>query len=176
MEQISLENIKDIFTILAILAAGIWTFYRFGITREKHPKLQFDLDLNVLGRTEKDYIVQLVAIVENKGLTRQYIDDFKFNVLCFNDDMPVDISDDKINYQLKFEPKYMKTDWFLSKHQHFVDGGITHKFRYVTVLPRETSYAMIYSKLYDKKKGFPKKVGDRYYIMKTFNLKTAVVS
>jgi hypothetical protein len=74
--MISIENIKDILTIIAIIAAGFWTYYRFGITRERHPKLQFDLDLKVLGKTDRHYIVQLIAIVENKGFTGNTFSDF----------------------------------------------------------------------------------------------------
>ncbi len=75
MKSISLEDIKNLITILAIFAAGIWTFYRFGINRERHPKLQFDLDMEVLGKTDKQIFVQIIAIVQNKGLTSQL---FKF--------------------------------------------------------------------------------------------------
>src|SRR4030095_14385519 len=97
------EDLKDIITILAILAAGLWTVYRFGITRERYPKLQFDLDLIITGKTDKYYILQLIALVENKGLTRQYIRDFKFNLLYFNNDTEVDCRHKTINKQLKFK-------------------------------------------------------------------------
>ncbi len=77
------EIIKNVVTTIAILIGGAWTIYRFGINRERHPKLQFDLLLNVLGKTEQHYIVELTATIENKGLTRLYIEDFIFHLLYF---------------------------------------------------------------------------------------------
>jgi hypothetical protein len=172
MESLSIENIKDILTIVAIIVAAIWTYYRFGITRERHPKLQFDLDLNIIGKTDTHYIIQLVAIVENKGLTRQYIKDFKFHILYYNHNMPINCDDESINKQLKFEYELKNRDWLDAELPPFVDGGMTHKFRYITVLPIATEYVMIYSKFMDPKKTLFKRKPDLYHISSTFNLKS----
>jgi hypothetical protein len=171
MPSFSLEEIKNIITILALIAAGIWTFYRFGINRERHPKLQFDLDLEILGKTDRHYIVQLIAIVENKGLTRQYIHDFKFNLLYFNNKFPIDCEDVDINYQLKFKNFINARDWLRPRNAPFVDGTITHRFTYNTVIPTEAEYLMIYSKFRDPRRGLFRKTSDKYHISKTFDLK-----
>jgi hypothetical protein len=160
------EISKNIITGLAIILAGIWTIYRFGINRERYPKLQFDLELNVLGKSKHNYIVELTAVVENKGFTRLRIDEFEFHLLYFDDETKIDTSDVKINNQLKFNYAIRNGQWVKQKHIPFVDGGIVQKYRHVTVLPDSAKYAMIYSKFKDPKKT---SIGI-YHIEKTFSL------
>ena len=141
MGNLSVENIKDILTIIAIIVAGFWTYYRFGITRERHPKLQFDLELEVLGKTDQHYIVQLIAIVENKGLTRQYIRDFKFSLLYLNKNCEIDLTDENINHQIKFTSIFKSKSWLTQKSSTaFVDGNIKHQFTYNTVIPGDDDF------------------------------------
>ena len=80
----STSDISSIVTTVALLIVGVWTLYRFGISRELYPKLQFDLDLRHLGNSGDKTIVELVAVITNKGITRQYIHDFKFNDCYLN--------------------------------------------------------------------------------------------
>src|SRR5688572_18861206 len=172
MSSISIENIKDILTIIAIITAGFWAYYRFGITRERHPKLQFDLELEVLGKTDQHYIVQLIAIVENKGLTRQYIHDFKFSLLYLNKNSEIDLTDENINHQIRFTSILRSKSWLTQKTSTpFVDGNIKQQFTYNTVIPADADFVLIYSKFRDPKKRSFKKPGDMYHITKTFDLK-----
>ncbi|MDQ3017209.1 MAG: hypothetical protein M3R25_10900, partial [Bacteroidota bacterium] len=79
----TIQEISSIITISAIILAGIWTLYRFDLTRERYPKLQFELGMNKLGQSRDKNIVEFVATITNKGLTRQYIRDFRFRVLYY---------------------------------------------------------------------------------------------
>lgn len=89
-------EISSLVTILALLLAGVWTLYRFGISREQYPKLQFDLHLNQLGTSRDKRVVKLVATITNKGIARQYIHGFRFNILTFDDNTPFVMTDARI--------------------------------------------------------------------------------
>jgi hypothetical protein len=166
------EIIKNIITAVAIMIAGIWTIYRFGINREKYPKLQFDLDLQVLGKEAEYILIELTAILENKGLTRLYIKDFTFNLLFLKENAPIDLSDEKINSQLKFNYAIQKKAWVKDEHNPFIDGGIIQRYRYVYAIPHTAKYAMIYSKFRDTKKSSEEK----YYLQRAFNLSQFIPS
>lgn len=173
----SISEISSIVTIVALLLAGIWTLYRFGIAREQYPKLQFDLHLNQLGASRDKQVVELVATITNKGIARQYIRDFRFNILTFDDLTPFDMSDGKIENRLKFN-KLNKSPtpdakgelkWIDSKYPVFVDGGISREFRYVTALDKEVRFVMIYSKFdHEEKRWFYKDRAEHYRLSKTF--------
>ena len=62
----SLPEISSLVTILALILAGVWTLYRFGIAREQYPKLQFDLKVKSLGISRDKKIVELIAVITNK--------------------------------------------------------------------------------------------------------------
>ena len=174
----SISEFSSLFTILALVLAGAWTVYRFGIAREQYPKLQFELQLNKLGTSRDKVIVELIAVITNKGIARQYIKGFRFNILTFDDEMPFDLSDPRIEKRLKFK-KLNKAEnqdtkgelsWIDSKYPVFVDGGITREFRYVTALDKDVRFVMIYSKFDHENKRWYMKTSEHYRISKTFSL------
>lgn len=167
----SIAEFSSIVTTLAILLAGLWTLYRFGISRERYPKLQFELDLRHLGNSGDKTIVELVAVITNKGITRQYIHDFKFNILVFNEDMPFDQSDEKIEKRLKFKDLEKGLNWDDPKHTPFVDGGMRREFTFVTAFENNVHLVMIYSKFKEVKRGFFSSRPEQYHISKTFSIK-----
>jgi hypothetical protein len=153
----NIEFIKNFIEILAILIGGGWAFWRFILQREAHSKIQFNLDLRVLGIQKDKYIVEIIAIVENKGLVRHYINDFRFDLLYLSKEHKVIEGDRKINRQVQFiklinKRYWIPPDWYYS----FIDPGITQNYTYVTHLPIESRYALIYAlfKYPDKKSGF----------------------
>lgn len=129
----NIAEIQSLITIIAIVLAGAWTLFRFGIAREQYPKLQFELQLNKLGTSRDKIIVELIAVITNKGIARQYIKGFRFNILTFDDEMPFDMSDPKIEKRLKFKKLNKggqqdtkdELNWIDSKYPVFVDGGIS---------------------------------------------------
>lgn len=164
-------NFQDLYSIIAIIAivtAGFWTLYRFGISREQYAKLQFDLALNQLGNSRDKHIIELAAIISNKGIARQYIRHFRFNILTFDDTMPFDLTDLKIEKRLKFHELDSGLRWVSSEHPAFVDGGITQQFTYVTAIDANVKFVMIYAKFDHLTKLLGKDRSEHYRISKTF--------
>ncbi len=166
----TLDNLSHLITIFAIITAGIWTLYRFGISREQYPKLQFDLSLVQLGLSRDKQVVELVAVITNKGIARQYIHNFTFNILTFDDSMPFDIADPKIEKRLRFQEQGKGLNWINSKYPAFVDGGMSQEFTYVTAVDKSVRFVMIYSKFdHESKRSFMNR-SEHYRISKTFAL------
>ena len=174
----SLNDLQSLITITAIILAGAWSLYRFGLSREQYPKLQFELQLNKLGMSRDKLIVELIAVITNKGIARQYIKGFRFNILTFDDGSPFDMSDPKIEKRLKFNKLNKGTEdskgelsWIDSHYPVFVDGGISREFRYVTALDKDVRFVMIYSKFdHEDKRWFTKNQAEHYRLSKTFTI------
>ena len=164
----SLPELSSLITIFALILAGAWTVFRFGIAREQYPKLQFDLSLNQLGISRDKHIVELVAVITNKGIARQYIHQFRFNILTFDDTMPFDTMDPKIEKRLKFNDLEKGLRWASSEHPAFVDGGMSQQFTYVTALDKEVRFVMIYSKFDHESKLKWLNRSEHYRISRTF--------
>ena len=165
-----LEKLTSLIPVLAIILAGGWALYRFIIAREQYPKLQFNLDLNQLGMSRDKHIVEFIATITNKGIARQYIRNFTFNVLTFNDSLPFDLSDTSVEKRLRFHTFDKGLSWISSQHPAFVDGGISQQFTYVTALDANVRFVMIYSKFDHDHKRWMWKSSEHYRIAKTFAL------
>lgn len=176
----TLSDLQSIFTMTAIILAGVWTVYRFGIAREQYPKLQFELQLHKLGMSRDKHIVELIAVITNKGIARQYIKDFRFNILTFDDQTPFDMSDTRIEKRLRFnkintahdQQSKGELNWIDSKYPVFVDGGISREFRYVTALDKDVRFVMIYSKFDHESKRLGMGRSEHYRISKTFAIES----
>lgn len=142
----TIQEISSLITIIALFTAGAWTLFRFGIAREHYPKLQFDLNLHQLGMSRDKHVIELVATITNKGIARQYIRHFRFNILTFDDNMPFDMEDTKIEKRLKFHELEKGLRWVNSEHPAFIDGGLNQDFTYVTALDKDVRFVMIYAK------------------------------
>ncbi len=139
------EILKNILTSVAILIGGGWTFWRFILQREGHSKIQFNVDFRIIGVHKDKYIVEVVAIVENKGLVRQYVNDFRFDLLCLSDKQDIIDGDDRINRQVLFKKIIDKRYWIPPDWcNSFIDAGVIQYYTYTTSLPNDAKFALVY--------------------------------
>ncbi|MEO6131002.1 MAG: hypothetical protein ABIQ02_04080 [Saprospiraceae bacterium] len=162
------QDLPSFITAVTVVCAGAWSLFRFGISREPYPKLQFDLELNQLGKSRDRNIIELIATITNKGISRQYIHLFKFNILVFDDTMPFDEGDSNIEKRLKFLELEKGLNWVSTKHPTFIDGGMSHRFAYVTSIDERIRFVMIYSKFDQDEKRWGMKRSEHYRISKAF--------
>ena len=185
------EIVENLMTAIAILIGGGWTIYRFGIFREGHPKLQLDIELSLTGLHKDKYIIELCAIIDNKGLIRQPIKEFRFDLRALLSTTPVNIDNNWINYQIEFSKTFiLDREWVpqdpdVKWYDAFIDGGVVQKYRYVTSIPIETSYLLFYTRFSTKTFGLKKDItknkipgeglnelkrGDFYHVQKVFSI------
>ncbi|SHI93845.1 hypothetical protein SAMN02745146_1969 [Hymenobacter daecheongensis DSM 21074] len=142
------EIAKNFLEGTAILVAAIWTIFRFGIFRERFAKIEFNLDCRYIGQTEENHIIELIAVIENKGLVRQNIKEWTFDLLVFKKGDKIDETESSINYQVKFFDKkiskrpWVPTIWYTT----FIDAGTKQVYTYLTSVPNETKFITIYSR------------------------------
>ena len=133
-------------TALAVVVGGGWALWKFVIRREARAKIQFSLDLNILGRLDDKWIVEAVAIVENKGLVRHNVSAFRFDLHYLPDGAKVIEGDMRINHQVLFQPVVKKRYWIPPDWMgSFVDPGVTQRYTYVTWLPADAALALLYA-------------------------------
>lgn len=139
--------IESILTSLAILIGGGWAFYRFILNREGSPKIEFNLDLRVLGRENGNILLEVISIIENKGRVRHRVRDFTFSLLILKKEQKIEKGDERINNQLLLE-KGDKISWFPKKKwfSTYVDPGVTQHYTHLTYVSEEVKYISIYSR------------------------------
>ena len=132
-------------TVAAIVAGGIWTYLNFGWRREGHPKIQFDVSAEVIGRSGDGLLLEVTATVKNLGLVRHRIMVFWFNLFILKDGADMVLGGPKLNNQVKFEPHLRRQYWMGKGFRTFVDPGVEQVYRHATVVPADTAFVIVKS-------------------------------
>ncbi|HRH48063.1 MAG TPA: hypothetical protein PLP23_04915 [Panacibacter sp.] len=149
------DIISSTLTSLSIIIGGSWVVYRFILQQERYPNINFSTDINVIGIQDGHWIVELIALVENKGKAQHRMKDFGFslNVMFANDKVE---TKEKWGGQVDF-PTKLAGGSYLPKHltYFFIDPGTIAKYSFITKIPENASFAILHSNFaYDNRKGY----------------------
>lgn len=139
------EIVESWISTAAVLVGGSWVLWRFVLQRESHPKIEFGLELHVLGRVRDELLVNVVAVITNRGTVRHYLRDFWFvlNHLSSNDDIATGGAD--IDGQVRFRAGDRRCYWIQAdRNQYFIDAGVTQRYTHVMAIPAATKFAHVY--------------------------------
>jgi hypothetical protein len=142
-------------TSLSIIIGGGWVFYRFILQQERYPNINFTTDINIIGKQDNYWIIELIALIENKGKAQHRMKDFGFDLNAISTDETVETKEEW-GGQVDF-PNRLASGSYLPKHQgfFFIDPGTTAKYSFITKVPENTSFLILHSNfLYDNRKGF----------------------
>ncbi len=141
------EIVSKTATALGVLIGGGWALWKFGIHREAHAKIEFELELNVVGYQAESILVEIIAKVTNKGLVRHWLRDLRFDLLSLSKDASVVMGDHKINEQVLFQPIIKKRYWIPPDWLNsFIDAGVCQRYTYITAAPMDAKYLLVYAK------------------------------
>src|SRR5262249_31920805 len=68
--------ISALATPLAALIGALWVYAKFVRAQEKFPNIEFTADINVVGVQGEHYIVELLALIDNKGKVQHKMQKF----------------------------------------------------------------------------------------------------
>lgn len=143
--KIYLEIITSALTSLSILIGACWVFYRFVIQQERFSNINFTADINIIGKQDNYYVVELIANIENTGKAQHKMEKFTFNLNALNFDDKIENSElwgNQINF-----PRLLINGSFLPKdlRYFFIDPGTTAKYSFITNVPLDTSFLLLHS-------------------------------
>lgn len=112
-------------TALAILIGSGWAFWKFLVQRESRAKIEFSLDLRIIGHLHGRILAEVVAVVSNRGLVRHWLSDFRFDVHYLTTEDQLIEGDERINQQVLFPRSAIrKRYWIPPKKNSFIDPGV----------------------------------------------------
>jgi hypothetical protein len=142
--QILAQAVQSIITAISIVVAGIWAYRRFIVQQEKYPNINFTADINLIGKQNDEWLVELIALIENKGKAQHKMMNLNFdlNVIYDNENL---ITSDKWGGQVDFKHQVAKGSFLPGNMTlFFIDPGTTAKYSYISKLPQQTSYAILH--------------------------------
>ncbi len=144
--------------LIALTIGSSLGFYRFILKKEFHPKIQFNIDLNVIDKTSKGWLIEVIAFIENKGSVRHiiYAKDFTFTVRYLTKKSNISnnttIQEEKF-YTLNFDNKVddgtnkgyfqMLPNFF---GETFIDPSVTQKYSCPLSIPKDATHVLVISK------------------------------
>ncbi|HBS85703.1 MAG: hypothetical protein A2W91_13640 [Bacteroidetes bacterium GWF2_38_335] len=152
-----LSLLEGSITIIAIIVGAFWTYRKFVRQRERHPKIQFDIDINFLTIQDDNIIFEICLMIENKGVVRHQIDanSLSVNLRYLLDNDKIEHGTADYNYQTKFTNFSPATNLDFNEKRllipkkwqnTFIDPGVIQKYSYVTHLPVKASCILVKSK------------------------------
>jgi hypothetical protein len=150
----NLEELKTVSEVagswlssLAILVGGGWVFWKFILQREAQPKIEIGLDLNVLGRVGDEWLIDVIAVVTNRGTVRHYLRDFWFDLNVLSPFDPIEIGDDEIDGQVRFRSPDRRRYWIAAERTgFFIDPSVTQRYTHVTTVPADVTFLLVYGR------------------------------
>jgi hypothetical protein len=141
------EISQAIATIVVATAVGIWTIFSVWKRGEFSPRIEFKVDVNFVGIHDDQWLVELVALVDNKGMVRHEIKSFTFTVQAMMRDDKVQQGDCSINCQTLIPHKigggsWLPKDWCST----FIEPGINTRYSHVASVPVDTEFVLIHGK------------------------------
>ena len=144
--------IKSILEGIAIIVAGGWALYRFGLFRERFPSMEMENGVNYIGENHQEYLLELYCIIENKGKVRKWLVPLDFFFAFSQTGKPFEKSSE-FNDEVWFNHTILKkgrTYWVSPTwHIPFVDGGSKKQFNYLTSIPKNSEFLYLYTRFLD---------------------------
>lgn len=138
-----LEYIKVGSSLIAIIA-GIYALYKYFKRDELFPRIQFDVDIHFIGSQNDEVVLEIIALIENKGVVPIKLDDLRFSLRSIKADEELSFGTDNINGQLLFETKVKDSSW-IGQHWNytFVYPGVKTRYTHATKVPKDTAFLLL---------------------------------
>ncbi|MEK6410596.1 MAG: hypothetical protein AABN34_27030 [Acidobacteriota bacterium] len=131
-------------TVVGAIAAGWWAFEKWRKRDEHFPRMFFEVTANFLGMQNGQLVVEVIAVLENKGVVPLKIKSFGFKLRGLRASSPLELGDQSIRGQLLFpdvlaEGTFVPASWAYS----FIYPGVKTEYNFVTAIPADASFVRV---------------------------------
>jgi len=138
------ESLGKALTAVGAIAGGWWAFEKWRRRDEHFPRMFFEVSANFLGMQDGQWIIEVVALLENKGVVPLKIKSFGFLLRGLRSTSRVERGDESIRGQVLFpdvlaEGPFIPSSWAYS----FVYPGVKTEYNFVTTIPADVSFIRV---------------------------------
>ncbi|MGO4128464.1 hypothetical protein AB4Z01_28990 [Inquilinus sp. YAF38] len=141
------DAISAIITSVAVLIGGGWAVNRFIIRREFASQVEFNVDIEFIGIHSGYWIIEIVAIVNNKDGSHLKMHEFTFKLRSI-EDQNLEIGGKKVNYQTIFPHALKDGSWFpLSWESTMLEPNTVVRYSHVAHIPVEATFLLLHGRI-----------------------------
>ncbi|MEA3043271.1 MAG: hypothetical protein QOH47_1109 [Sphingomonadales bacterium] len=136
--------VGSIVTAAALIAGGIWAFWRYVVQSERYPHIETAAEIEVIGLQAGHRIVEVRAVLTNRGKVEHKIEKFDFDLnALFKSDL-IETAE-CWGGQVDF-PHRVADGSFLPGHfSYFALGpGLTGRYSFIARVPEEATFLMLH--------------------------------
>jgi hypothetical protein len=138
------QTFQSLMTGLGVIAAGAWAYHRYILEENRYPHIETSAEIAPIGKKDGYWIVELQAILVNKGKVQHKIEKFGFDLNALYASDTVNTSK-KWGNQVDFPHEVAKGSFIPKTFEYFVIGpGVTSKYSYVARVPREATFLILH--------------------------------
>lgn len=141
-----MSGLSSVVTIGAVVVGGIWAYRRFIRNREACPKIEFTVDVNFVHWQGGKWIVEALAFLDNKGLVKQSISRFTFDLRYTLPTDPIRGRDEFLVYvpHKATDGSWLPKNW----ESTFVEPGLSTRYSCLASIPEDATTVLIHGKFF----------------------------
>lgn len=145
---VELKDLAAIFqsvaTPVALIGGGIWAYHRYIVEAANYPHLETSAEIVFIGQQADFWIVELLAILENKGKVQHKIQKFGFDLNALYSGDKAQISK-KWGGQVNFPHEVAKGSLIPRDFAYFVVGpGVRAKYSHIARVPKTATFVILH--------------------------------
>lgn len=138
------EFIGKAATAIAAIVASWWAYEKWRKRDEHFPRIVFEVSANFIGVQQERIIVEIVAVIENKGVVPLKYKTFGFKLRGLQASDRLLHGDGSVRGQLLF-PHLIAEGSFIPEHwsYSFVYPGVKTEYNFVTDIPVDIAFVRV---------------------------------
>jgi hypothetical protein len=129
---------------LAVIVGGLLVYRRYAARRSSYAHIETSAEISFLGQQDNFWIVELKAILNNKGKAQRRIHKFRFDLHAIHADDPIDAGK-KSGGRVNFANEIAKGSFVPRGYAYCVVGpSVTATYTYLARVPDQATFLMLH--------------------------------
>lgn len=139
-----IDIVSKIISFGVLIVGIIWGVVKF-VQRDEHfPHIYFEVSANFVGIQNNQMLFEVLAMLENKGVTPIEISDLNFEVRGLFKKEPLKKGGESIRGQIKIPHLLIKESWIPKNWGYtFIYPGVKTEYNYIAALPLNVSFIRV---------------------------------
>jgi len=144
--KIIAETVQSAVTTLGIIMGGAWALRKYAFRKEDFPRIDFSVDVNFVGRHQGEWVIEILGLLQNKGLVPHPIQSLRFNLRMLSYADQLTDGGDAIGGQLLFPRRIKEAPWTpaATDSAMVIHPGVSLRYNYIYHIPESTALVLVH--------------------------------
>lgn len=142
--DVFIDVVSKVIAFGALVGGAWWGVVKFLKRDELFPRIYFEVSAKFVGQQDDRILVEILALIENKGEVPISINDLKFKVRALYKDDAVKEGDNSIRGQIRIPHLLLSGSWIPEDWDStFIYPGVKTEYNYIAAIPLDVSFIRV---------------------------------